>query len=216
MNKPLQGRRILLGVTGSVAAYKAADIASQLGHLGANVQVALTRSAAEFIGPATFRAITLNPVLTSVFDEPYDHKIAHIQVAQTADLVLVAPATADILAKMAHGIADDILTTALLATTAPVMVAPAMNTAMFDHPATQANIVTLKERGVQFIDPAFGILACRTEGQGKLATIDDILDAVVERLSRKGDFEGVNILITAGATREPLDSVRFISNRSSG
>src|SRR5258708_13993703 len=155
INKPLQGRRILLGVTGSIAAYKAADIASQLRHLGANVQVALTRSAAEFIGAATFRAITLNPVLTSVFDEPYDHKIAHIEVAQTVDLILVAPATADILAKMAHGIADDILTTALLAATAPVMVAPAMNTAMFDHPASHAHIITLKELGVQFFDRCF-------------------------------------------------------------
>ncbi len=223
----LSGKNILLGVSGSIAAYKAAEIASRLGKLGASVNVVLTRAAAEFVGPATFRALTLNPVLTSVFDEPFDNRIAHIEVAQTADLVLVAPATADVIAKMAHGIADDMLSTVLLATTAPIVVAPAMNTVMLEHPATQANLLTLRSRGVEIIDPGSGVLACRTEGYGKLAEVDVIVAAAVARLARDGkrvrgkesnslDFEGIRVLITAGATREDLDPVRFISNRSSG
>src|SRR5579871_2030239 len=158
----LEGRNILLGVTGSIAAYKAADIASQLGHLGANVHVVLTRHAAEFVGAPTFLALTRNPVLSGVFDEPFDRQIAHIQLAQESDLILVAPATANILAKMAHGIADDLLSTVLLAATAPIVVAPAMNAAMLDHPATRANLETLRLRGTTFVDPAYGVLACRT------------------------------------------------------
>src|SRR5687768_3254867 len=187
----LAGRKITLGVTGSIAAYKAADLASQLVKLGAGVHVILTKSAAEFVGPATFRALTLNPVLTSVFDEPFAGKIAHIELAQNTDLILIAPATADVIAKMAHGIADDLLTSTLLAATAPVMVAPAMNTAMLDHPATRANLETLRNRGVQIVDPGHGILACRTEGPGKLADVQDIIQAVLERIGRRGDFLGV-------------------------
>jgi phosphopantothenoylcysteine decarboxylase/phosphopantothenate--cysteine ligase len=216
MNKILSGRNILLGVTGSIAAYKAADIASQLGHLGAEVHVVLTPHAAEFVGAPTFRALTRNPVLVGVFDEPHDREIAHIHLAQTADLVLVAPATANILAKMSCGLADDMLSTLLLATTAPVLVAPAMNAVMLQHPATQANIATLRARGVEFIDPAYGTLACRTEGWGKLADVQTIVQAVVDRLARARDFAGARVLVTAGATREPLDPVRFLSNRSSG
>ncbi len=212
----LAGRRITLGVTGSIAAYKAVDLASHLVKLGADVHVILTKSAAEFVGPATFRALTLNPVLTSVFDEPFEGKIAHIELAQNTDLILVAPATADVIAKMANGIADDLLTSTLLAATAPVMVAPAMNTAMLAHPATEANLQTLLTRGVQIIDPSHGILACRTEGPGKLAEVPDIVQAVLEKISRRGDYLGVRVVVTAGPTREPLDPVRFISNRSSG
>lgn len=212
----LKDKTILLGVSGSIAAYKAADIASQLGHLGADVRVVLTPHAAEFIGPATFRALTRNPVLIGLFDEPYDRQIAHIQLAQEVDLILVAPATANILAKMAHGIADDMLSTLLLAATAPILVAPAMNSAMLAHPATQANIALLQSRGVEFIEPAYGVLACRTEGYGKLADVQAIVQAVVQRLARKQDYAGVRVLVTAGATREPLDPVRFLSNRSSG
>src|SRR5690348_3612769 len=130
----LNNKKIILGVSGSIAAYKAAEIAGSLGKLGASVHVVMTRSAAEFVGPATFRAITLNPVMTSVFDEPYDDRVAHIDLAQSADLVIVAPATANVIAKMAYGIADDILTTVLLATNAPILVAPAMNSVMLDHP----------------------------------------------------------------------------------
>jgi len=216
MTEPLAGRNILLGVTGSIAAYKAADIASQLGHLGANVHVVLTRHAEQFIGAPTFRALTRNPVLTDVFDEPYERQIAHIQLAQTTDLLLIAPATANILAKMAHGLADDLLTTVLLATTAPVVVAPAMNSVMLQHPATQQNQQTLRARGVIFVEPGFGILACRTQGYGRLADVAEIVQAVVERLTRTRDLEGRRVLVTAGATREPLDPVRFLSNRSSG
>ena len=212
----LAGRRITLGVTGSIAAYKAADLASQLVKLGASVHVILTKSAAEFIGPATFRALTHNPVLTSLFDEPFEGKIAHIELAQNTDLILVAPATADVIAKMATGIADDLLTSTLLAATAPVMVGPAMNTAMLEHPATTANLEALRNRGVQIIEAAHGILACRTEGPGKLAEVEDIVHAVLERIGRRGDYLGIRVVVTAGPTREPLDPVRYISNRSSG
>jgi phosphopantothenoylcysteine decarboxylase/phosphopantothenate--cysteine ligase len=213
---PLSERIILLGVSGSIAAYRAADIASQLRHLGAQVHVALTAHAAEFIGPVTFYALTGNPVLSGVFDEPYEGKIAHIHIAQQADLVLIAPATANILAKMAHGIADDALSTLLLATTAPVLAAPAMNSVMLAHPATQANIALLQARGVRFIEPGFGVLACRTEGYGKLADVQTIVQAVVNQLTAARDLEGKRVLVTAGATREPLDPVRFLTNRSSG
>lgn len=213
---PLHDRIILLGVSGSIAAYRAADIASQLRHLGAQVHVALTAHAAEFIGPVTFYALTGNPVLSGVFDEPYAGKIAHIHIAQQAELVLIAPATANLLAKMAHGIADDVLSTLLLATTAPVLAAPAMNSVMLAHPATQANIALLQSRGVHFIEPGFGVLACRTEGYGKLADVQTIVQAVVAQLTAARDLEGRRVLVTAGATREPLDPVRFLTNRSSG
>lgn len=213
---PLSSRTVVLGVSGSIAAYKAADVASKLGHLGASVHVVLTPQAAEFVGAATFRALTRNPVLSGVFDEPFDRQIAHIQLAQESDLILVAPATANVLAKMAHGLADDLLSTVLLAATAPIVIAPAMNAQMLDHPATRANIETLRARGVAFVDPAYGMLACRTEGWGKLADVDEIVAAVVERLNKSGDYAGRRVVVTAGATREPLDPVRFLSNRSSG
>jgi phosphopantothenoylcysteine decarboxylase/phosphopantothenate--cysteine ligase len=215
-SEALTGRRITLGVTGSIAAYKAADLASQLVKLGADVRVILTAAASEFVGAATFRALTLNPVLTSVFDEPFDRKIAHIELAQSADLILIAPATADVIAKMAHGIADDLLTSTLLAASSPIIVAPAMNTAMLSHPATQENIAILRNRGVEIIEPAYGVLACRTEGEGKLADLDEIVRVVVERMGEKADYRGIRVTVTAGPTREPLDPVRFISNRSSG
>jgi phosphopantothenoylcysteine decarboxylase / phosphopantothenate---cysteine ligase len=214
----LNGRNILLGVSGSIAAYKAADLCSRLGKLGAEVHVVLTPAAAQFVGPATFRALTRNPVLTDVFDEPHARRIAHIDLAQSADLVLVAPATADILAKMAHGLADDMLATCLIATppTTPLLVAPAMNTIMWEHPATRANLETLRGRGVQIVEPGYGLLACQDMGQGKLADVDEIVKAVTDRLAPTGDYAGVRLLVTAGATREPLDPVRFLSNRSSG
>ncbi|HSV72195.1 MAG TPA: bifunctional phosphopantothenoylcysteine decarboxylase/phosphopantothenate--cysteine ligase CoaBC [Chthonomonadales bacterium] len=216
MEATLQDRRILLGVTGSIAAYKAADLASRLRHLGADLQVVLTRNAERLVGAPTFRALTGNPVLVGVFDEPYEKQIAHIHAAQTPDLVVVAPATANIVAKMATGIADDMLSTILLASTAPVLLAPAMNSAMLAHPATQANLTTLAARGVGIVQPGFGVLACRTEGCGKLANVDDIVDAIIGRLARVRDLQGARVLVTAGATREPIDPVRFLSNRSSG
>lgn len=214
--RPLTGRRILLGVTGSIAAYRAADLASKLVQAGAEVHVAMTAHALEFVGAATFRALTGNPVLTGVFDEPYEGRMAHIHIAQTCDLALVAPATANILAKMAHGIADDALSTLLLATTAPILVAPAMNTAMLEHPATQANLQILRERGVEIVEPGEGRLACGSEGRGRLADVPAILEAVLRCIARRQDLQGLRVLVTAGASREPLDPVRFLSNRSSG
>jgi len=214
----LNSKRILLGVTGSIAAYKAADICSRLGKLDADVHVVLTANAAQFVGAPTFRALTRNPVLQDVFDEPDSQRIAHIDLAQSADLVLVAPASANLMAKLAHGIADDLLTTCLLATPAatPLLVAPAMNTVMWEHPATVANVRTLIDRKVQFVEPATGLLACLDVGQGKLAEVDDIVRAVLSNLDRTNELEGQEYLVTAGATREPLDPVRFLSNRSSG
>lgn len=218
MSGDLNGRNILLGVTGSIAAYKAADLCSQLGKLGANVHVVLTRNAREFVGVPTFRALTRNPVLQDVFDEPHDRRISHIDVAQTADLVVVAPATANIIGKMANGLADDMLSTCLLAVPAstPLLVAPAMNTVMWQHPATVENVARLKQRGVRIVEPGQGLLACRDVGVGKLADVQDIVQAIREALATDRDFEGVRVLVTAGATREPLDPVRFLSNRSSG
>lgn len=216
MKHPLTGRKIALGVTGSIAAYKSADVASRLGHLGAEVHVILTENATRFVGAATFRALTRNPVLSNLFDEPYDRRIAHIELAQQVDLVLVAPATANLIAKFAYGIADDLLTSTLLAATAPILLAPAMNSAMLDHPATRENIQTLRDRGIELIDPAYGLLACRTEGWGKLASVEDIVQAVLDRLARASDMSGVRVVVTAGPTREAIDPVRFISNRSSG
>ncbi len=212
----LAGKRVLLGVTGSIAAYRAADIAGKLSALGADVHVVLTQSGATFIGPATFRALTGNPVLTGVFDEPYGSRVAHIHIAQSCDLFLVAPATANVLAKLANGIADDMLTTLALATTAPLCLAPAMNTVMLQHPATQANLRTLIDRGAHVIEPAVGRLACGTEGQGRLAPVDAIVQRASELLRPKADLAGVRVLVTAGPTQEPLDPVRYLTNRSSG
>jgi len=216
MSGSLANKTIILGVTGSIAAYKAAELASLLVHEGADVRVIATRSALRFVGAATFRALTLNPVLSSVFDEPTEGKIAHIDLAQTAHAIVVAPATANILAKMAHGIADDLLSTVLLAATAPVLVAPAMNPVMLAHPATQANLHAIRQRGVTVVDPEYGILACRSEGQGRMAEPQRILEEIVRLASRARDYEGVRVVVTAGPTREPLDPVRFLSNRSSG
>ncbi len=241
--QPLAGKRILLGVCGSIAAYKAGEVCSRLGKLGADVHVALTQAGAQFVGAATFRALTRNPVVTDVFDEPTAQRIAHIDLAQSAHLVLVAPASADMIARMAHGLADDMLAACLLATprATPLLVAPAMNTHMWEHPATLANVALIASRGAQIIVPGVGLLACQDIGAGKLADVDDIVQTVVARLTSKTtaydnpattdnpnvadnptaidvpqDMTGTRVLITAGATREPLDPVRFLSNRSSG
>ena len=217
---PLAGKTILLGVSGSIAAYRAADVCSQLGKLGANVTVCLTAAACEFIGEATFRALSRNPVLTDLFVEPHQERIAHIDAAQQADLVLVSPASANVLARMAAGLADDMLTTCLLAVPSPtpVLVAPAMNTHMWLHPATVANVSTLRARGVEFIAPEAGLLACQDVGTGRLAKVETIVSAVIGALARKQrkDLAGKRVVITAGATREPIDPVRYITNRSSG
>lgn len=214
----MDGKRILLGVSGSIAAYKAADLCSQLGKRGAEVHVVLTAHAREFVGIPTFRALTRHSVLTDLFDEPDTARIAHIELAQSADLVFVAPATANVIAKMATGIADDMLTTCLLATpqTTPLAIAPAMNTQMWNHPATQANLRLLESRGVHIIPPGMGLLACQDVGQGKLAEVDTLLETIERLLSPRRSLVGQKLLITAGATREPIDPVRFLTNRSSG
>jgi phosphopantothenoylcysteine decarboxylase/phosphopantothenate--cysteine ligase len=209
-----EGKHILLGVTGSIAAYKAADIASKLTQAGAEVDVVLTEHARRFITEVTFRAITRRPVLMDLFDEPEERQIAHIHLAKRADVLLIAPATANILAKLAVGIADDLLTTLALATQAKTVIAPAMNTLMWQHPATQHNVRILEERGATFVYPAEGMLACGDVGAGKLADIPAIL-AVVEAVLNP-PLRGVRILVTAGPTEEPIDAVRHISNPSSG
>ena len=221
-------KRVALGVTGGIAAYKAAEITRLLQDCGVRVQVIMTRSAQEFVRPLTFAALTGQKVITGLFGPEgaesvpnLDSAVEHIAVAQGIDVLLVAPATADILAKFANGIADDFLTTLYLATTAPVIVAPAMNVNMWEHPATQANLVKLHERGVTVVEPDAGYLACGMVGAGRLAAnehivsvTNDVLNGAVKSVS--GELAGETVLITAGPTREPIDPVRFIGNRSSG
>ncbi len=214
--------RIALGVTGGVAAYKAAELVRRLQQEKLDVQVIMTRSAREFITPLTFAALTGQKVITEMFGAEanatpnVESAIEHIAVAQRIDLLVVAPATADILAKFAHGIADDFLTTLFLATKAPVVVAPAMNVNMWENAATQANLTTLKSRGVNVVDPDEGYLACGMTGAGRLAGIETITKTVRKVLGIKHDLDGETILITAGPTCEDLDPVRYLTNRSSG
>jgi len=213
--------RITLGVTGGVAAYKAAELVRRLQQDAFTVQVVMTRGAREFITPLTFAALTGQKVITDLFSESggeanLESAIEHIAVAQRTDLLLVAPATADILAKFARGIADDFLTTLYLASTAPVVVAPAMNVNMWNHAATQENVEMLRARGVKIVDPDEGYLACGTIGAGRLAGQDAIVAAVHEALHAVRDLAGEKVLVTAGPTRENLDPVRYFTNRSSG
>ena len=213
--------RITLGVTGGVAAYKAAELVRRLQQDGFSVQVVMTRSAREFITPLTFAALTGQKVITDLFAESggeanLESAIEHIAVAQRTDLLLVAPATADILAKFARGIADDFLTTLYLASTAPVVVAPAMNVNMWNHAATQENVEMLRARGVKIVDPDEGYLACGMIGAGRLAGQEAIVAAVHEALHAVRDLAGETVLVTAGPTRENVDPVRYLTNRSSG
>jgi phosphopantothenoylcysteine decarboxylase / phosphopantothenate---cysteine ligase len=215
--------RITLGVTGGVAAYKAAELVRRLQQDDFSVQVVMTRGAREFVTPLTFAALSGQKVITDLFAGPeaggdanLDSAIEHIAVAQRTDLLLVAPATADILAKFAQGIADDFLTTLYLASTAPVVVAPAMNVNMWNHAATQANLDVLRSRGVHVVNPDEGYLACGMTGAGRLAGQEQIVAAVREALRFKRDLEGQTVLITAGPTCEDLDPVRYLTNRSSG
>lgn len=209
-------RQIVLGITGSIAAYKACELASRLVERGANVLPVLTVSAREFLGPATLEGITGNRVVTDMFAAEQNPDIAHIAVAKAADLFIIAPATAHTIAKMANGLADDWLTTTLLATRAPILVAPAMNTNMFTHPATQANLETLRQRGCTVVGPESGRQACGTIGPGRLIEPATILEAAYPLLSERLELRGKKVLITSGGTHEPLDPVRFIGNRSSG
>src|SRR3954454_21090026 len=213
--------KIALGVCGGIAAYKAAEVLRLLQERGVRVQVVMTRAAQEFVRPLTFAALSGEKVITGLFEggvgQPnLDSAVEHIAVAQAIDLLLVAPATADVIGKFAHGIADDFLTTLFLATTAPVVLAPAMNVNMWNHPATQANLETLRRRGVHIVEPGSGYLACGMVGAGRLAANELIVDAVLNVLQTSKDLSGETILITAGPTREPIDPVRYISNRSSG
>ena len=213
--------RIALGVSGGVAAYKAAELVRRLQQEKLDVQVVMTRGAQEFITPLTFAALTGNKVITELFGEKespanVESAIEHIAVAQRIDLLVVAPATADVLAKLANGIADDFLTTLYLATKAPVIVAPAMNVNMWEHPATQKNIETLRARGVRVVQPDEGYLACGMVGPGRLAGIEAIASAVCETLGLRHDLEGLTVLVTAGPTVEDVDPVRVLTNRSSG
>ncbi len=213
--------RAVLGVGGGIAAYKAAELARALMERGFAVQTVMTAAAQEFITPLTFTSLTGQKTITSLFaresaEGTLASAVEHIGVAQGADLLVVAPATADLLAKFAHGLAGDFLSTMYLAFTGPVVLAPAMNTAMWEHAATRANLETLRRRGHVIVDPQDGLLACGTVGPGRLAGIDAIAGAAVEAVGLRRDLEGETVLITAGPTREPLDPVRFVSNRSSG
>jgi len=214
--------KIALGVTGGIAVYRAAEIVRLLQDRGIRVQVVMTRAAQEFVRPLTFAALSGEKVITGMFqpgDEPQpnlDSAIEHIAVAQSIDALVVVPATADVLAQFAQGIAGDFLTTLYLATTAPLVVAPAMNVNMWNHPATQANLQILRQRGVTIVEPGTGYLACGMTGAGRLADNDAIIAAVLQALGVSQDLSGETILITAGPTREKIDPVRYLSNRSSG
>lgn len=211
----MSGKRILLGISGGIAAYKAVDVLRRLREQDAEVRVVMTRNAARFVTPLTFSALSGRPVLTDEFAEGDWGSMGHIAVTDGLDLALVVPATANIIGKMAAGIADDALTTALMAAECPVIVAPAMNDRMYRNAILQKNIAYLRTVGIRFVDPETGALACGTNGQGRLASPESILQAVVAALSPK-DLAGINVLVTAGPTREPIDAVRFISNPSTG
>ena len=212
----LTGREIVLGVTGGIAAYKSAEVVSRLRHLGANVHVIMTKNATEFVSPLTFQTLSANQVVTDTFQAPEYWNVEHVALAKRAEIFVIAPATANIMAKMACGIADDMLSTTVLATKAPVLLAPAMNTGMWTAAATQANLKTLQERGIQFVGPDSGILACGDEGAGRMSEPEAIVAAICDRLNARSDLAGMKVLVTAGATRERLDPVRYMTNDSSG
>ena len=208
-------KTVVLGVTGCIAAYKACEVVRGLQKAGLQVRVVMTESAAEFVGPLTFHALTGQPVPVR-FGDLADDPIPHITLGQQGDLFLIAPCTADVMAKIAHGIADDLLTSAALACTAPLMLAPAMNVHMYENPATRQNMELLRQRGVDIIEAESGYLACGDEGRGRLADPEAIVAAALEALGAKRDLAGKRVLVTAGPTVEPIDPARYISNRSSG
>ena len=209
-------KRVVLGISGSIAAYKAADLASRLVKSGIEVYPVLTAGAANFVQPATFRALTHHPCPIDTFEEPFPGEIAHIWLARNCDLLAIVPASMNAIARLANGIAEDMLSAAAMACTAPILLAPGMNTGMWNNPATQANLAKLRDYGYFFIEPTTGRLACRTEGVGRMADVDTIFAAIQEMLARSGTWAGRRVLVTAGPTREPIDPVRFLSNRSSG
>jgi len=211
----LTGKTIILGVTGGIAAYKAAEIVRLLVKDGATVRAIMTKNAQEFITPLTLQTLSGNPVSTETFSLTQESEIGHIRLADSADLILIAPATANVIAKLAHGLADDLLTTVLLATTAPVLVAPAMNVHMYAHALVQENMRKLASLGYGFVEPAEGFLACGYEGKGRLADPEDIVEEARAMLTKK-DLRDERIIVTAGPNAEPIDPVRFITNRSTG
>ena len=212
----LTGKTVILGITGGIAAYKMANVASGLRKAGANVHVIMTKNATEFITPLTFETLTNNRCIVDTFDRNFQYDVAHISLAKAADLILIAPATANVIAKLAHGQADDMLTTTVLAARCRKLVAPAMNTAMLENPITQDNLKILEHYGFGIIQPAVGLLACKDVGSGKLPEPEVLLDEIARELAREKDLAGVHVTVTAGPTQESLDPVRFLTNHSSG
>lgn len=212
----LRDKKILVGITGGIAAYKAAEVVSRLRKQGATVYVAMTKGATEFIAPLTLRSLSANPVYVDMFEEPKVWNVEHISLAEAVDAVLVAPATANMIAKMTAGIADDFLSTVLLATEAPIFVAPAMNHHMYHHPATQENLQRLQERSVRILGPGTGFQACGTDGDGRMSEPQELVEALHNYFTASGLLAGKKALVTAGGTQEPLDPVRYLGNRSSG
>jgi phosphopantothenoylcysteine decarboxylase/phosphopantothenate--cysteine ligase len=212
----LAGRELVLGVTGSIAAYKAVYLLRELVRLGAAVHVCLSEHARQFVGPLTFRTLSGRAVLTDLFDPQSPDAVEHVALAERSDAIVVAPATANLLAKAAHGIADDFLTTLLLAARGPVLIAPAMDGGMWEHPAVAANVALLRQRGATVLEPEAGALASGLAGRGRLPEVEAIVEALIRLLVPTRDLAGDRVLVTAGPTREPLDPVRYLSNRSSG
>ena len=212
----MRERTVVLGVSGSIAAYKAVDLASKLTQAGVTVRVVMTEAATKLVGPATFRAITGCPVSTDMFELTNPFSIEHISLSEAADLMLIAPCTANVMAKVATGLADDLLTCTALATRAPILIAPAMHTAMWENAATHSNLETLKERGVAFVGPAVGRLASGGFGKGRFAPVADVLGEALRLLGANSDLAGRKIVVSAAGTREPIDPVRFLGNRSTG
>ena len=212
----LKGKTVLLGVTGSIAAYKIANLASMLVKLHCNVHVIMTKNATNFINPITFETLTNNRCIVDTFDRNFQYNVEHISLAKQADLVMIAPASANVIAKLSHGLADDMLTTTALACTCKKIVAPAMNTQMYNNPITQDNLKTLVGYGFEVIEPASGYLACGDQGAGKMPEPEVLLDYILKEIACEKDMTGMNVLITAGPTQESLDPVRYITNHSTG
>lgn len=216
MNKILDGKVVTLGVTGSIAAYKMANVASMLIKLGAEVHVIMTKNATNFINPITFETLTNTKCLVDTFDRNFEFHVSHVNLGQKSDVMLIAPASANIIAKMAYGIADDMLSTTVLAATCKKIVSPAMNTHMYHNKIVQDNLSKLKEYGFDVIEPAKGMLACRDIGDGKLPDEETLINHILREIAFKKDLKGVNVMVTAGATMESIDPVRYITNHSSG
>lgn len=212
----LQGKTVVLGVTGGIAAYKVPNLASALVKLGCNVQVLMTQNATQFITAVTFETLTGNKALVDTFDRNFSFQVEHIAVADQADLVMIAPATANVIAKLAHGLADDMLTTTVLACNCPKIVVPAMNTKMYENPVTQDNLNILRHYGWEVVEPASGYLACGAVGKGKLPEPEALLQVILHDLAHEKDMAGKKVLVTAGPTQEALDPVRYLTNHSSG